>query len=144
MKKIFILTLTMATLLLTQVQAEVMNNSSFIYEKTFNSSIDHNQIKKSIIDAVLDAAWKVEYDKGESMTFIKDFTRKSKYYNHAAYRGKKEILHEQVRLVVKVKKNNLSMQMDTKDKHDEIAKKAQKSLKDIHDKMNLNLMRVVL
>ncbi|WP_304546383.1 hypothetical protein [Sulfurimonas microaerophilic] len=144
MKKILVSTLVTATVLLTQVQAQSVQKDSIKVEKSFKSSFDIQVLKDAFIDAAAQESWILKSTSAEGLILEKNFSQKSKYYNHAAYRGQRKIIHETVELKVNLAESGFSMSLHLKDKDSKIADEAQDSLEDLQSKVYTNLVKTTL
>ncbi len=131
MKKIITAIVALAALSLTQVHAEVSTKDSISTQKSFKQSVTLNELKKAFESAAAETSWKVTGEDATGMSLEKKFTQKSKYYNHAAYRGKREIITEYVALQIRMDAKGFQMELSVNDKESKIAKEAKDELEEL-------------
>ncbi len=144
MKKIIVTTLAAATVLLTQVQAQDVQKDSITVEKSFKNSFDSDVMKRAFVDAAAQESWRLKTESAEALIFKKNFSQKSKFYNHAAFRGERKIIHEAVELKVNMSESGFSMDLVVEDKNSRIAQEAQESMQELQKAVYINLLTSTL
>ena len=144
MKKILVTTLAAATVLLTQVQAQGVQKDAITVEKSFKNSFETDAMKRAFTDAAAQESWALKNEGAETLTFEKNFSQKSRYYNHAAFRGERKIINETVELKVNMLESSFSMELVVKDKNSRIAQKAQDSMQELQNAVYTNLLATTL
>ena len=144
MKKIIVTTLAAATVLLTQVQAQEVQKDSITVEKSFKNSFATDVMKRAFVDAAAQESWGLETESAEALTFKKNFSQKSKFYNHAAFRGERKIIREAVELKVNMSESGFSMDLVVEDKNSRIAQEAQESMQELQKAVYIHLLTSTL
>lgn len=144
MTKILVTTLAAATVLLTQAQAQSVQKDSIKVEKSFKNSFDTDVMKRAFIDAAAQESWVLKNESADTLTFEKSFSQKSRYYNHAAFRGERKIIHETVAIKVNMLQSSFTMNLDVEDKNSRIAQEAQDSMQELQNAVYTNLLATTL
>lgn len=161
MKKLLLTSVAAAALTLTQVQAAETTDSMFAaiavtstqlqaaenkktkesikVEKAFKNSYDTQTIAKAFSDAAEQNSWSVKKDGNGNLVLAKNFCQKSKYYNHAAFRGTRKIINETVQLAVNINATGFTMNLMVNDKDSRIAQDAQDAMGELESLVYTNL-----
>lgn len=163
MKKILLTSLAAAALTFTQLQATQSTETLFAslaltsteietlkakesvqVKKMFKNSYDIQTIAKAFSDAAKQNSWSVKKDSNGNLLLEKNFFQKGKYYNHAAFRGTRKMINENVQLLVAITETGFTMNLKVNDSNSRIAQEAQDSMGDLQSLVYTNLAATTL